>query len=79
MKTIGAAEFKARRLRIIGQMNRDREPVTIANRSQPVAVLSPMAATGKRPPLIGAMRGSVLGYDDSFGPAADPSDWDAVR
>ena len=79
MKTIGAAEFKARCLRIISQMNRDHEPVTITNRGRPVAVLSPMMATGERPPLIGAMRGSVLAYDDPFGPAADPSDWNAVR
>jgi hypothetical protein len=27
--------------------------------------------------IIGAMRGSVLRYDDPFAPAADPDDWHA--
>ena len=79
VKTIGATEFKARCLRVIGQMNKDREPVTITNRGRPVAVLSPFPATNEQWSIIGAMRGSVLAYDDPFGPALDPSDWAAVR
>ena len=79
MKTVGATEFKARCLRIIGEMNRDREPVTITNRGRPVALLSPVGAAEERPSIIGAMQGSVLGYDEPFRPAVDPSDWDALR
>ena len=79
MKTVGATEFKARCLRIIGEMNRDREPVTITNRGRPVALLSPVWAAEERPSVIGAMQGSVLGYDEPFRPAADPSDWDALQ
>ena len=78
-KTIGAAEFKATCLRVIKQMGRDGEPVTITNRGRPVAVLSPAPASGARPSIIGAMRGSVLGYDEPFAPATDPSDWNAAR
>ena len=29
--------------------------------------------------VVGAMRGSVLGYDEPFGPAVDPADWSALR
>ena len=32
-----------------------------------------------RPPLVGAMRGTVLKYEDPFLPAADPADWSAPR
>lgn len=78
-KTLGAAEFKATCLRVIKQMARDRKPVTITNRGRPVAVLSPAPAPATRPQIIGAMRGSVLGYDSPFSPAADPSDWIATR
>ena len=78
-KTIGAAEFKATCLRVIKQMERDGEPVTITNRGRPVAVLSPAPAPGTNPSIIGAMRGSVLGYDEPFAPATDPSDWNAAR
>ena len=78
-KTIGAAEFKAACLRVIDQMNRDREPVTITKRGKPVAVLSPARDTGSRKSIIGAMRGSVLRFDDPFSPAIDASEWNAVR
>lgn len=82
-KTLGAAEFKATCLRVIKQMARDGKPVTITNRGRPVAVLSPVLspapAPATRPQVIGAMRGSVLGYDSPFSPAADPSDWIATR
>ncbi len=78
-KSMGAAEFKAACLRVIRQMGQDGEPVTITNRGRPVAVLTPPPASGNRPSIIGAMRGSVLRYDDPFLPAADPSDWTATR
>ena len=75
---MGAAEFKAKCLRVINQMKKDRESVTITNRGRPVAVLSPVQAPGESPSIIGAMRGSVLAYHDPFRPAADPSDWSAT-
>ena len=78
-RTIAATEFKATCLRVIKQMGRDGQPVTITNRGRPVAVLSPVPAPGKRASIIGAMRGSVLAYDDPFAPAAAPSDWNAAR
>ena len=78
-KTIGAAEFKASCLRVIEQMSRDREPVFITKRGKPVAVLTPVKEPAKRRSIIGAMRGSVLRFDDPFSPAIDPSEWNAVR
>ena len=76
---IGAAEFKARCLRVISQMNKDRQPVTITKRERPVAVLSPVPAPDESPSIVGAMRGSVLADHDPFRPAADPSDWSAAE
>ena len=73
-KVMGATEFKAKCLRVINRMNKDREPVTITNRGRPVAVQAP----GESPSIIGAMRGSVLAYHDPFRPAADSSDWSAT-
>lgn len=74
-KTIGAAEFKASCLRVIEQITQDREPVTITKRGRPVAVLTPAASVEKRPGIVGALRGSVLRYDDPFAPASDPAVW----
>ncbi len=79
MKTIAAAEFKAKCLRVIGQMCEDREPVTITKHGRPVAMLSPYVPADGTASIIGAMQGSVLGYDDPFLPAADPDDWNANR
>ena len=78
-KTIAASEFQAQCLRIINEMREDGEPVTITDRGKPVAVLSPVRSEYAGRSIIGAMKGSVLAYDDPFGPAADPSDWKAVR
>ncbi len=76
-KSMGAAEFKAACLRVIRQMGEDGEPVTITNRGRPVAVLTPPPPTPRDRTIIGALRGTVLGYDAPFVPAADPSDWTA--
>ena len=70
-KTIAAAAFQAKCLRIINEMAVDGEPVTITNRGRPVAVLSPVRPENAERSIIGALKGSVLAYDDPFGPAAD--------
>ena len=78
-KTIAAAAFQAKCLRIINEMGEDGEPVTITNRGRPVALLSPVRPEREEQSILGAMKGSVLAYDDPFRPAADPAEWDAVR
>ena len=79
MKTVGAAEFKARCLRLIRQMNQDGEPVTVTNRGRPVAMLSPLPEQTRSASIIGAMAGTVLAYDDPLAPAAEPSEWASLR
>ena len=78
-KMMGAAEFKAKCLRVIDKMTRDLEPVTITKRGKPVAVLSPAKPDDKPASIWGAMRGTVLRYDDPFAPAVDPAEWNANR
>lgn len=77
-KIVGAAEFKAKCLKLIDEMAADGVPVTITKRGRPVAVLEPARPVGKRS-IIGALKGTVLCYDDPFGPAIDPMEWDANR
>ena len=78
-KTIAAAAFQAKCLRLINDMAEDGEPLTITRRGRPVALLSPVRPEHAERSVIGAMTGSVLAYDDPFGPAADPADWNALR
>ena len=78
-KTIAAAEFQAKCLRLINEMSEDGEPVTITNRGRPVALLAPVRPEGEDRSIIGALKGSVLAYDDPFLPAVDSAGQDSVR
>lgn len=79
IKTIAATQFKAICLRLIDQITRDHQPVTITRRGKPVAVLAPLPEASAARPLIGALRGTVTRYDEPFAPAAEASDWNAAR
>ena len=73
MKTIAATAFKAECLRVIRQLGRDGEPVTITRHGQPVALLSRPPAAGKQDWIMGAMEGTVLHYKRPFDPVIDPT------
>ncbi|MEO9132705.1 MAG: type II toxin-antitoxin system prevent-host-death family antitoxin [Sphingomonas sp.] len=77
-KFIGAAEFKAKCLKLIDEMQTNGESITITKRGKPVATMS-VIKEEKRPlkPLFGILKGSVLKYDDPFEPAVDPAEWDS--
>ncbi len=79
-RAVGVAVFRKTCARLIAQVSEQREPITITRHGRPVALLAPVPPPddGERR-IIGALRGSVLGYDDPFAPAADPAEWDAVR
>lgn len=76
-KMIGAAEFKAHCLRILDEVQRSGEPVTITKRGKPVAEIT-AAKPAERKPLFGALKGTVLKYDRPFDPAIEPEEWNAV-
>jgi prevent-host-death family protein len=75
MKTIAAAEFKAKCLALIDRVHEDGEPVTITKRGRTVARLVP-AGDDERPWL--RVRGTLRKYDDPFGPAVDESEIDSA-
>ena len=77
-RKIGAAECKAHFLRILDELDRSGEPVTITKRGRVVAELR-RAGEPERRSIIGALKGSVLRYDRPTDPATDPDDWDANR
>jgi prevent-host-death family protein len=78
-KMVGAAEFKAKCLKLIDEMQRDGEPVTITKRGKPVATLS--VVTEEKPRLssiLGALKSPEYRFDDPFSPAYD-GPWDAEK
>lgn len=77
-KVVSATEFKAKCLKLIDDMQKDGEPVTVTKRGKVVAELKPK--TEEYVPVIGMLRSPEYRFDwDPEEPAADPSDWDALR
>jgi prevent-host-death family protein len=75
MKTIAAAEFKARCLALIDRVHDEGEPITITKRGRIVARL--VAAGDEERPWL-RLRGTLRKYQDPFAPALDERDIDAL-
>jgi len=70
-RMIGAAEFKARCLRILDEVERTGEPVTITKRGKPVGELR-RAAPRQGPHLaFGFLKHPAYRFDDPDAPAYD--------
>jgi len=65
-KTIKASEFKARCLKIMDQVAKSGEPVTITKKGKPVSKLVPADERPKT--LLGAMKGRVKILGDIISP-----------
>ncbi|MGB8987673.1 MAG: type II toxin-antitoxin system Phd/YefM family antitoxin [Candidatus Sulfotelmatobacter sp.] len=77
MKTIAAAEFKARCLTLMEDVRSTREPIVITKRGKPVAKLVP-AEPPKRE-FIGRLKGVFRIIGDIESPAVPPEDWETSR
>ena len=75
-KMIGAAEFKAHCLRILDEVERTGEPVTITKRGKPVAEVKAVEKPEtEAAPLFGFMKGSIQILGDIVESPLDP-DWE---
>lgn len=75
-RTVGAGEFKAKCLKLLDEVAQTREPLIVTKRGVPVARVVPEPEAES---LFGAMKGSVLWEGDIISPAADESEWDALK
>jgi prevent-host-death family protein len=73
-KTVGAAEAKAHLLRLLEEVDRTREAVTITKRGKPLARLVPVEQA-EQPPIFGFLKGSVTVHGDLDEPI--DADWEA--
>ncbi len=76
MKTIAAGRFKAVCLRVMDEVNRTREPVTITKKGKPVAKMIPADTPAKN--IFGCMRGRVEIIGDIVAPAVPSEDWESL-
>jgi len=74
-KMVGAAEFKKNCLRILDEVERSGETVTVTKRGRPVAEVKPVKAAERRS-IIGSMQGSAIRIGDILSPAYEQR-WNA--
>jgi prevent-host-death family protein len=73
MKIIPAGEFKTHRLRIMGEVNKRRQPVLITKKGVDVAKLVPIEST--EPDVFGCLAGEIEVIGDIEAPLIDPKAW----
>ena len=73
--TVPAGEFKAKCLKLMDQVARDRRPIVITKRGKPVTRLVP--AEEKPRTVFGHMRGTINFMGDIVGPTGEQ--WNADR
>lgn len=84
-KMVSATEFKAKCLKLIEEMQKDGQPVTITRYGRVVAEMTPKNVAAHRdaaplPSVFGMLRSPAYSEEwDHEAPATDPSDWEALR
>jgi len=78
MKTIPAAEFKAKCLAILDEVAATGEIVEVTKRGTPVARLIPTSSATTRFPQD-SLRGTARTIGDIMGPVGPAEDWGALR
>ncbi len=73
-KMIGAAEFKAHCLRILDEVERTGEAVTITKRGRPIAEVKPLTKEEPVKLFFGCMAHPEYRFDDAERPAVDPDE-----
>jgi len=73
MRTIAAAEFKARCLTLMEDVCSTREPIVITKRGKPVAKLVPVPAA--KDDFIGRLKGRIRIVGDIESPVVPPETW----
>ena len=77
MKTMPAAQFKARCLKVMDEVQNPREPVVITKKGKPVAKLVPPDTPPRD--ILGCLRGVIEIVGDIESPLVPPEEWEALR
>jgi len=77
LRTVAAADFKARCLKILDDVRDSGDYVVITKHGHPVAKLVPVEATENRPAFIGACKGQISYAEDETFENSTVADIDA--
>lgn len=73
---VSKSQFKARVLGYLRQVERLKSPLVITHLGKPVVEVKPYIKA--EPDILGALRGTVLKYDDPMEPVG-VEDWEALK
>ncbi len=77
MKMMPAAQFKARCLKVMDEVQNTREPVTITKKGKPVAKLVPPDTQPRD--IFGCLKGVIEIVGDIELPVVPLEDWEVLR
>lgn len=77
VKTMRAADFKARCLKVMDEVGRTRQPVIVTKRGRPMVKLVPVPRPGHR--VFGGLKGVFEIVGDIESPVVAPEQWEAHR
>ena len=78
---VSVSEFKAHCTALLRELDTHPQRIEVTNRGRVIAVVAPPDSSVPADPdtWLGSLRGSVLRYEEPFAPAAEVSEWDALR
>ncbi|MGL5075349.1 MAG: type II toxin-antitoxin system Phd/YefM family antitoxin [Waterburya sp.] len=77
MKKVQISTFKAQCLRLLDEVNRTGETLTVTRNGKPLVVVTPITDTKTRAEFgVAKETGKVL--EDLITPATDPSEWEVL-
>jgi prevent-host-death family protein len=77
MRTMAAAQFKARCLKVMDEVSNTREPVVITKKGKPVAKLVPPDTAPQD--IFDCLKDVFKIVGDIESPAVPPEDWEVLR
>lgn len=79
METIAISKFKATCLAVLEEVRKTGQPVLVTRRGQPIAEITPPAHPRSTNAWLGSAAGSGRIVGDVVSPAADETEWEALR
>ncbi len=79
METIAISKFKAECLAILERVRKTGQPVLVTRFGEPVAEVIPPQAQARPEGWLGRYRAEGRIVGDIVSPAAEPTEWEAIR
>lgn len=76
---VSKAQFKAKALEYLREVEREKQPLIITHAGKPVVEVVPYKKVNSDKAIRESLKGSILYYIDPDEPAIDPEDWEMLK